>query len=105
MLEVSSLRDVKLWQVVLGVFKGHSFIIVSVKESKFLDCCPLTLKVKSLQSLVVLGTTHPTVQYHFPADLDLGKVKFFHEFLFFLLDALSYIFEVIHSSVRTTATE
>ena len=84
----------KLWQVVLGVFKGHSFIIVSVKDSKFLDYCPLILKVTSLQSLEVLGTTHPTMQCHFPVDLNLGKVNFFHEFLFFPLDALSYIYKL-----------
>jgi hypothetical protein len=90
--EVSSLRDLKLWQVVLGTFKGHTFIIVSVKESKFLDYCPLTLKVKSLQYLVVRRTIDPTMQCHFPADLNLGKVNSFHEFLFFPLDALSYIF-------------
>jgi len=41
LFEVSSLQDVKLWQVVLGGFKGHIFIIISVKESRFLDCCPL----------------------------------------------------------------
>lgn len=88
-----------------GSFKGHSFIIVSVKESKFLDYCPLTLSVKSLQSSVVLGTTHPTMQCHFPVGMNLGKVNFFHEFLFFPLDTLSYIFQVIRSRVKTTATE
>jgi len=92
--EVSSLQDVKLWQVVLGVFKDHTFIIVSVKESKLLDCCPLTLQVMPLQSLAVPGTAHPTTQCHFPADVDIGKVNFFHKFIFFPLDALSYIFKL-----------
>jgi hypothetical protein len=41
-------RDVKLWHVVLGVLKGHSLFIFIIKESTFLDFCPLTLKVKTL---------------------------------------------------------
>jgi hypothetical protein len=87
--EVSSLQGCEAWQVVLGVFKGHSFFIFSVQESK-LD--PLTLMMKAVQSLEALGTTHPTMQCHVPADLNLGKVNFFHEFLFFPPDALSHIF-------------
>jgi hypothetical protein len=83
--EVSSLQRCEAWQVVLGVLKGHSFFTFSVLESKLY---PLTLMVKAVQSLEVPGTTHPTMQCHVAADLNLGKVNFFHEFLSFHPDAL-----------------
>jgi len=46
----------------------------STEQLLFLAC--LTLKTKTLQSFEMLRTTHPTTQYHNPADWNIFCVRF-----------------------------
>jgi hypothetical protein len=46
-------------------------IILSVKQSKNSES--LTLKSKAVQSLKMLGTTHPVTQYYIPENMKLQK--------------------------------
>jgi len=64
-------RDVKLWQVVLGVLKGHSFIIIiSVKESKFLDFLSFEPKGKVITILRSTTNHSPNNAVSFPSKLE-----------------------------------
>jgi len=59
-----------MWVVSDGS-EDHSAFILSVKQSRNSDS--LTLKNKVLQSLKMLGTTHPVTKDHIPEDMKLQK--------------------------------
>lgn len=63
-------RDVKLWQVVLGVLKGHSFIIVSVKKPKFLDLLSFKPEGKVITILRSTRNCSPNNAVSFPSKLE-----------------------------------
>jgi hypothetical protein len=57
---------------VLGILKDHSASMFRVEHSKNKSDC-LTMKMKVVWSLKMLGTTDPTRQCHIPEDLSLSQ--------------------------------
>lgn len=55
---------------VLGILKGHNASMFRVKHSKNKSDC-LTMKMKVVWSLKMLGASDPTRQCHIPEDLSL----------------------------------